>query len=308
MNDQSCVLLLMALYGGGQFWQKVYDPFDPLALTDAHAPIPKELQTLVMNNEAVPILICQALFILRVVSGLSSLRNWHEPECLVYSSFLLKEIREASLLSLAAEWQKASGSIRRWDHCQWRDVHVHRCERSKIAESWRPLKKSIMNKSGFPSTAFNHSQHARTSNNSCTEKECPTTQTYCRVEFRKSGLSFYRIFMHSIRARQFREVSYTWFFCSCNACKSLILRFSPSFAARKRWEHYGARDDTYKNYYTLYVGRSFPRSARSNCCRAYGIPLLSYAARTGITLPGAIDNVGFALEKNFFQLILQNWS
>jgi ABC-type lipoprotein release transport system permease subunit len=33
---------------------------------------------------------------------------------------------------------------------------------------------------------------------------------------------------------------------------------------------------------------------------AYGIPLFSYAARTGMTLPGALDNAGFALGEKLF--------
>ncbi|MEO0069047.1 MAG: FtsX-like permease family protein [candidate division WOR-3 bacterium] len=43
--------------GGGQFWQKNYDPYDPLTLEDAHSEIPEELKKLIANGVAVPILI-----------------------------------------------------------------------------------------------------------------------------------------------------------------------------------------------------------------------------------------------------------
>lgn len=46
--------------GGGQFWQRDYDPYDPLTLEDAHAPLSDELQALVDQKKAVPILIVPA--------------------------------------------------------------------------------------------------------------------------------------------------------------------------------------------------------------------------------------------------------
>jgi len=43
--------------GGGVYWQKEYDPYDPLTLEDAHAPIPESLSELIARDEAAPILI-----------------------------------------------------------------------------------------------------------------------------------------------------------------------------------------------------------------------------------------------------------
>jgi putative ABC transport system permease protein len=43
--------------GGGQYWHKAYDPFDPLALTDSHGPIDKKLKALIERKKATPILI-----------------------------------------------------------------------------------------------------------------------------------------------------------------------------------------------------------------------------------------------------------
>ncbi len=43
--------------GGGVFWQKNYDPYDPLTLGDAHAPIPEALKKLIKRGKAAPILI-----------------------------------------------------------------------------------------------------------------------------------------------------------------------------------------------------------------------------------------------------------
>ncbi len=44
-------------FGGGQFWQQDYDPYDPLSVADAHTVIPDTLNALIQVGGAVPILI-----------------------------------------------------------------------------------------------------------------------------------------------------------------------------------------------------------------------------------------------------------
>jgi ABC-type lipoprotein release transport system permease subunit len=43
--------------GGGQYWQKDYDPYDPLTLEDAHALLPPALESLAAAGKAAPILV-----------------------------------------------------------------------------------------------------------------------------------------------------------------------------------------------------------------------------------------------------------
>jgi putative ABC transport system permease protein len=43
--------------GGGQYWQKTYDPFDPFTLTDSHTPIPAEVKDEITSGDMVPFLI-----------------------------------------------------------------------------------------------------------------------------------------------------------------------------------------------------------------------------------------------------------
>jgi len=45
--------------GGGQFWQKNYDPFDPFTLDDSHSPIPEAMQNDIASGNLTPILISQ---------------------------------------------------------------------------------------------------------------------------------------------------------------------------------------------------------------------------------------------------------
>ena len=60
MGDQARVAQTDAEFGGGQYWQENYDPFDPLTLQDAHAPVPESLRTQIDSGQATPILISQA--------------------------------------------------------------------------------------------------------------------------------------------------------------------------------------------------------------------------------------------------------
>jgi len=60
MNDQVEKATVDAQYAGGQYWQKDYDPYDPLTLNDAHGKVPDDLAKLIAAKKATPILIRQA--------------------------------------------------------------------------------------------------------------------------------------------------------------------------------------------------------------------------------------------------------
>ena len=57
MNRQVVDATTAFEYGGGQYWQAAYDPYDPLTLEDAHALIPGRLRELVAEKSATPLLI-----------------------------------------------------------------------------------------------------------------------------------------------------------------------------------------------------------------------------------------------------------
>lgn len=45
--------------GDGQYWHKAYDPFDQFTLQDAHAPIPTAFKAAIKNGKMLPVLISQ---------------------------------------------------------------------------------------------------------------------------------------------------------------------------------------------------------------------------------------------------------
>lgn len=60
MNDQATDAMIDNYYGGGQYWEQHYDPYDPFSLDDSHAPVPGALQSLIDENRATPLLMVPA--------------------------------------------------------------------------------------------------------------------------------------------------------------------------------------------------------------------------------------------------------
>ena len=59
MDEQAAQASQAIEFGGGQYWQEKYDPYDPLALQEAHAPLPAALQKMVDEGKATPVLVLQ---------------------------------------------------------------------------------------------------------------------------------------------------------------------------------------------------------------------------------------------------------
>ncbi len=59
MDEQASQASQAIEYGGGQYWQEKYDPYDPLTLEEAHASLPAVLQELVNEGKATAILVLQ---------------------------------------------------------------------------------------------------------------------------------------------------------------------------------------------------------------------------------------------------------
>ncbi len=56
MNNQAMTALIDSEYGGGQFWHRAYDPYDPFTLDEAHALLSPALEEFVHTGQATPIL------------------------------------------------------------------------------------------------------------------------------------------------------------------------------------------------------------------------------------------------------------
>ncbi len=58
-NRQAKTDMIAWEFGGGQYWERHYDPYDPFTLIDSHAPVPEKLASLAGQGELTPLLITQ---------------------------------------------------------------------------------------------------------------------------------------------------------------------------------------------------------------------------------------------------------
>jgi len=59
MNKQAEEAMIASEVGGGHLQHPAYDPYDPLSLTDAHGPVPAPLAALAAAGKAAPVLVAQ---------------------------------------------------------------------------------------------------------------------------------------------------------------------------------------------------------------------------------------------------------
>ena len=124
MNEQAEQASINAFYGGGQFWHKSYDPFDPLSFADAHAIPPEPLQNLIITQNAAQILIWQGFvypegrFRSILMKGIDNVQK-----VLSIPSHLLQNSDQTIPALVGSRMARVSG-LKKGDEIivQWRDV------------------------------------------------------------------------------------------------------------------------------------------------------------------------------------------
>jgi ABC-type lipoprotein release transport system permease subunit len=114
--------------GGGQYWQKNYDPLDPFTLTDSHAPIPVEMKDEIARGEMEPFLIVpgtiypQGRLQSTVIKGINPRQNLfmlpsHKLDTIteaipaVIGSLIAKSIKASVGDEMMVRWRDANGTF-----------------------------------------------------------------------------------------------------------------------------------------------------------------------------------------------------
>jgi ABC-type lipoprotein release transport system permease subunit len=114
--------------GGGQYWQKNYDPLDPFTLTDSHAPIPAEVKDEIAHGEMEPFLIVpgtiypQGRLQSTVIKGIDPRQNLfmlpsHKLDTIteaipaVIGSLMAKSIKASVGDEMMVRWRDANGTF-----------------------------------------------------------------------------------------------------------------------------------------------------------------------------------------------------
>ena len=305
MNDQVERATIDALYGGGQFWVKAYDPYDPLTLADAHASIPAELQALVENNEATPILICQAMiypegrFRNILLKGIDSNQS-----VLSIPSFLLMN-NNGSIPALIGSRMAKSIGLHKGDELtvQWRDVHgTFDAREVKIADVMKTSVQEIDNEQIWIS--LDRLQSLTTMPGQATmvvlKNNVQPPKQLAGWEFR--DLNYLLQDIHALFRSKTIQGSVLYVILLFLAMLAIFdTQVLSIFRRKKEMGTLMALGMTRLKIIALFtLEGAFHGVLAAIVAAAYGIPLLNYIARTGIALPGALDNAGIALGEKLF--------
>jgi putative ABC transport system permease protein len=305
MNDQVERATIDALYGGGQFWQKAYDPYDPLTLEDAHAIIPAELEALVKNGQATPILIRQAT-IYPAGRFRTILLKGIDPEQNVLSipSSLLKGDQGIIPAFIGTRMAK-SIELHKDDQLtvQWRDVHGTFDARDvKIVDLIRTSVQEIDNEQIW--IPLDRLQSLTTMPGQATmvvlKSHVQPPKGVSGWEFR--SLDYLLQDIHAVvRSKRISgSVLYTilLFLAMLAIFDTQVLSI---FRRKKEMGTLMALGMTRLKIIELFtLEGAFHGILAALVGAIYGIPLFVYVAKTGWELPGAVDTVGFAIGEKLF--------
>jgi putative ABC transport system permease protein len=305
MNDQVERATIDGFYGGGQFWQEKYDPFDPLALPDAHAVIPAEIKSLVENSQATPILIRPAAiypegrFQTILLKGIDP-----DQKVLSIPSSLLKSDNGIIPALIGSRMAKNTGLHKGDDiTVQWRDIHgtfdardvrimevmTTSVQEIDNAQIWIPLDQ-LQSLSAMPDQATlivlgkNVQMPDQISGWHLKNLSYLLQDIHSLVKSKKIGGSVLYIVL--------------LFLALLAIFDTQVLSI---FRRKKEIGTLMALGMTRIRLIGLFTLEGALHGILAACLAAlYGIPLLGSIARTGWALPQDADNIGFALGEKLF--------
>ena len=300
MNDQSERLTIDAFYGGGQYWQNTYDPYDPITLNDAHAAIPNALRPLLDSQLAAPILMRQAT----IYPGgrfRSVLLNGIDPsqKVLTIPSAYLTRFDGTIPVLIGSRMAKSTG-LQVGDNLtiEWRDVHgtfdasevrivdIMRTSVQEIDNNqiWIPLDK-LQTMTALPDQATII----------VLAKHSSPPQNFSGWQFK--DLTFLLRDLHALIKTKTVQASMLYFILLFLAMVAIFdTQVLSIFRRRKEMGTLMAL-----GIIGLFTIEGAMHGILAVCTSAVvGIPLLAYIAKTGWQLPESVDSIGIAIGEKLF--------
>jgi ABC-type lipoprotein release transport system permease subunit len=305
LNDQVERATVDALYGGGQYWQKEYDPYDPLSLEEAHAPIPPQLQALIDEKTVTPILIRTAT-IYPQGRFRSILLKGIDPDQTVLSipSSLLRAGQDGIPGLIGSRMAKSAG-LKKGDMVtvQWRDVHgTFDAQDVRIEEVFRTTVQDIDNEQiWIPLSRLQ--QFTRMANQATIavlKKDVNPLNDVPGWEFKNLGLLLRDL--HSLVRMKSVGGSIMYLLLLFLAMLAIFdTQVLSIWHRRKEMGTLMALGMTRTKVIELFTMEGAFHSVLAALVAAiYGIPLLAYVANKGFELPAASDKFGFAIGEKLF--------
>jgi putative ABC transport system permease protein len=305
MNAQARDAATAAEYAGGQYWHAEYDPYDPFTLSDAHGPVPAELAALVSSGDATPVLVVQGA----IYSGGSMrpvLLKGTDPSQQVVnlpSHFLAAD--SAGLPVLIGSRMAVSTGLRKSDEftVQWRDaMGAFDARDALVAEVmtttvpnidqgqvWLPLER-LREMTAMPGEAT-----VVTLRRGAAPVSAPAGWVFRSTDYLLSDLQAI------IKAK---SASSSVFFLILLFLAMLAIfdtQVLSLFRRRKEMGTLMAMGMTRGRIIVLFTLEGALHGVFAAVVGAvYGIPILTYMARTGIGMPKLIDSMGFAIGQRLY--------
>jgi putative ABC transport system permease protein len=307
MNDQVEQAMIAAQYGGGQYWQEAYDPYDPLSLDNAHQVIPDTLQKRIAKKEATPILIRQGTiypngrFRTVLLKGIDPGQSTViipslllSPEGEIVPALIGKRMAQSTGLNkgdyLAVQWRDKNGTF---DACEVQIVEIMRTTVQEIDNNqiWLPLNQ-LQQMTGMPGEAT----MIVVSKEYIPDQEF-TGWTFKNLDYLLRDLRE-MVSMKTMGA----SIMYTvlLFLAMLAIFDTQILSI---FRRRKEMGTLMAMGMTRLKIIQLFTLEGAMHGVLAALAAAlYGIPLMVYTARQGWALPDSTDSYGIAIGEKIFPI------
>jgi len=291
--------------GGGQYWQKDYDPYDPFVLEDSHARLSDATERAIAEGKLTPILISQATMypeeriqnillkgidpnqqIIELPSSNLVSENGDIPAMIGRRNAKSSKLKISDYVTV--RWRDANGTF---DAVEVRIVHIFKTNVPTLDAGvlWIPLKRhqEMMNLSGEATILV-------------TNQETGFEGSIVGWDFKD----------HYFLLTEFREMieaknasGYVMFLILMSLAMLAIFdtQVLSIFRRQKEIGTHIALGMTQKQVIALFTVEGAMHSVLAAVLAAvYGIPLLAYQASVGWTMPAGTDDMGITIAETVY--------
>lgn len=320
MNKQAEEAMIASEIGGGHLQHPAYDPYDPLTLTDAHGPVPASLAALAASGKAAPVLVVQGtiypggrLFTVRVKGIDPDQTAVNLPTSVLAAPLAGDEIpvligeRMAKMTGLAKgdtftlQWRDAHGTF------DARDATVVEIMKTSVqtvdsGQIWVPLAR-LRDMTGLPGEATFAVLALGAAASPAASR--PAASLPSSAESGGWVLRTQDDFLADIRAMVESKTAGSSILYAIFLALAMLAIFDTQvlsiFHRRREMGTLMALGFTRTKVIGLFTLEGMLNGVLAALvAAAYGIPLLSWMARTGWALPGNTDSYGFAIGERLF--------
>ena len=318
MNKQAEEAMIASEIGGGHLQHPAYDPYDPLTLSDAHGPVPPTLAALAASGKAAPVLVVQGtiypggrLFMVRVKGIDPGQTAVNLPSSVLAAPLAGDEIpvligeRMAKMTGLAKgdtftlQWRDARGTF------DARDATVVEIMKTSVqtidsGQIWVPLAR-LRDMTGMAGEAT----FAVLAQDLAAPSALRPAALPSAAEAGGWILRTQDDFLADIRAMVESKTAGSSILYAIFLALAMLAIFDTQvlsiFHRRREMGTLMALGFTRTKVIGLFTLEGMLNGVLAGLVAAvYGIPLLTWMARTGWALPGNTDSYGFAIGERLF--------